>query len=281
MESLPATELVNANVRVYLTDETWVILPMKYVQEFEAYRWMEASPPMFIDRGEMVLLAGALAMARRARADRTTSPWDKASVVNASRRLFSIEWYDKTVTAVMYSAITTSGFRWARVSTQEWLDASDMQIARYLSEQAVRVGPRPTFERPRQPQRRAHYRVSLQLPLQFYPVQEDGQAMPPYLVELDHELDQRGLPGEMEDLSTGGLRMSVASPLKPGDLVYVGLSLWNQRLVAMGQVRRSIPAERQHWRVGVQFIGLDPAYQGRIAQYLFNEQSRSAYGVAV
>jgi hypothetical protein len=280
METLPVTELVNVNVRVYLTDEVWVILPMKYVQETDAFRWVEASSPMFIDRGEMVLLAGALALARRARTDRMTGNWDKASVVNASRRLFSVEWYENTVTAVMYSAITTGGFRWARVSTQEWLDVSDMQIARYLSEQAARVGPRPTLDRPRQPQRRAHYRYPLQLPVQFYPVQTDGRTGTRVPAELDRELNQHGMPGEMADLSTGGLLMSVPAPLKPGDLVCLGLNLWNQRLVTVGQVRRSVPAESQHWQVGVQFIGLDPAYQGRIAQYLFSEQSRVAYGVA-
>ncbi len=280
METPSTNELVSANVRVYLTDEVWVILPMKYVQELEAYRWIEASAPVFIDRGEMVLLAGALALARRARTDRMAVTWDKASVVNASRRLFSIEWFDHAVTAAMYSAITTGGFRWARVNTQEWLDASDMQIARYLSEQAARVGPRPTFERPRQPQRREHYRVPLQLPVQFYPMQGDGRKSPPLLAELDHKLNQLGLAGDMEDLSTGGLRMRVATPLKPGDVVCLGLNLWNQRLVTMAQVRRSSPGERQHWKVGVEFIGLDSAYQGRIAQYLFSEQSRWAYGVA-
>jgi hypothetical protein len=273
-------EAVSAHLHVYMTEEGWVIAPLKIPSGGEAAQWVETLPITCIDRGELVLLSEALSVARHASADHSgVRPWDNRALVNDSRRLFSVRWYEAAVAAlVVYRPSTTgNGLSWVRVLSREWNNASELQIARHLIEQSAWVGPKPPFGVPHRPQRRAHFRLPLHMPLHFCPI----RSLAAYEANLtdwpdsvSERLHDQGQPGQVEDLSAGGLRMRVTEPLNPGDAVYLEMILWNHPFRTAAQVRRSQPSGEYDWQVGVQFVGMESQAKDQVVHFLFDEQHR-------
>jgi hypothetical protein len=276
----PLPEAVQSQLHAYLTEEEWVIVPLVHSPQAATSEWMETLPLTHVDRDDLVLLSEALRLARQISLEASDGAnWDSAPVAQTCRRRFALRWYEGNVAALTASrpASVEPRSTWVRILSREWNNAGELQIARHLIEQSAWVGPHPPTDAPRRPQRRAHYRHPMHMPVQFCPLRSFAayeSSFTDWPDSVSQQLRAQGQPGQVEDLSSGGLRMRVTEPLKAGDALYLELNLWNHPFRSTGQVRRSQPSDDHNWQVGVQFVGLESQYKEQVAQFLFDQQHR-------
>jgi c-di-GMP-binding flagellar brake protein YcgR len=69
-------------------------------------------------------------------------------------------------------------------------------------------------------------------------------------------------------LSEGGALLALLAPLTVGDVHDFALDLDAQTIRVQGRVRRCQSADPDGFRVGVEFVHLDPAHERLLKQYL-------------
>ncbi|MDD2466333.1 MAG: PilZ domain-containing protein [Desulfobulbus sp.] len=82
--------------------------------------------------------------------------------------------------------------------------------------------------------------------------------------------------GILLDISTGGAAVKLSRPLMVGKLLKLGFVLSTFRIVTKGQVRHAQQVENGY-KIGVQFIDLDPSAQEFIGGLYASKVFRHAY----
>lgn len=117
-------------------------------------------------------------------------------------------------------------------------------------------------------QRREFFRFSSLIPIKFAPMSEDSKG--------NSTTEETLFDGIVKDLGGGGIRFVTNESFDEKTKVKCVLMLGDNCLIAVGNTlhKQCFPKANYKYQYRLEFVGISPAEQEEIIQYIFNEQRK-------